>query len=326
MPDLSVIIPARQETYLRETIADVLTHAQADTEVIAILDGAWADPPVPDHPKLRLVHHSVPIGQRAATNLGARCSQAKWIMKLDAHCAVDEGFDVKLIEAARSLGDDCTQIPAQYNFHVYDWVCAACGHRAYQAPPVTACAKCQGPVQKELVWKPRARRKTTSWRFDTDLHFQYDGAGEKRQQDDICDVMTSLGACFFMSRHRFRKLGGLDEAAGSWGQFGVEIALKTWLSGGRHVVNKRTWFAHFFRVGGIGFPYPITGSEQEKAREYSRQLWFANAWKHQVRPLAWVIEHFKPLPDWHSPEGASALAKVTEAAAQFEARRREAAA
>jgi hypothetical protein len=110
--------------------------------------------------------------------------------------------------------------------------------------------------------------------------------------------MTSLGACFFMARQRFFDLGGLDESHGSWGQFGVEIALKSWLSGGRHVCNRRTWFAHFFRVGGIGFPYEIKGSEQDYARQYSRNLWTGNRWPGQVKPLRWLLDTFWPVPGW----------------------------
>jgi hypothetical protein len=35
------------------------------------------------------------------------------------------------------------------------------------------------------------------------------------------------------------------------------------------VTNTRTWFAHFFRVGGIGFPYELRASSQDAARVYS---------------------------------------------------------
>ena len=50
MTDLSVLIPARNEMFLKNTIEDILTHAEGDTEIIAVLDGAWADPPLHDHP------------------------------------------------------------------------------------------------------------------------------------------------------------------------------------------------------------------------------------------------------------------------------------
>ena len=39
VPDLSVILPGRNEMFLARTVEDVLAHAKGDTEVIAVLDG-----------------------------------------------------------------------------------------------------------------------------------------------------------------------------------------------------------------------------------------------------------------------------------------------
>jgi glycosyltransferase involved in cell wall biosynthesis len=315
---LSVLIPARRELWLRRTVDDVLAQARADTEIIVVLDGEPADPPLPDDPRVRVLAYLTPIGQRAATNAAAAISTADYLMKLDAHCALDEGFDVKLLEAARQLGDDVTQIPAQWNLHVFDWVCA-CGKRLYQGPTPTTC-ECGAPRwQRELVWKPRHRRLTTAWYFDTEPKFGYWAAAQKQQRESMCDVMTSLGACWFMSRARFVELGGMDEAAGSWGSFGIEVACKSWLSGGRHVVNRDTWFAHMFRTqgGDFSFPYPITNSQQERARQRARELWFGNTWPGQTRPLLWLLEHFRPVPVWHDPAGAETLAMIEAAAAAW---------
>jgi glycosyltransferase involved in cell wall biosynthesis len=327
MPDLSVIIPSRNEMFTRRTAEDILANLRADTEIIIVLDGAWADPPLEQHDRVHILYQPVPIGQRAATNLAARVSTAQYVMKLDAHCAVDEGFDVKLIEAAKELGPDVTQIPKQINLHVFDWVCADCGNRTYQGPTPTSCVKCKSttPQTRDIVWKPRWNRTTAAWRFDATLHFQYHGAGEKKQEGDICDVMTSLGACFFIDRQRYWELGGFDEDGGIWGQYGQEMACKSWLSGGRHVVNKRTWFAHCFRTqgGDFGFPYALSGSDVDKARKHARNLWLENKWPKQVRPLSWLIDKFAPLPDWHDASGAEALAKVRKAGELFEQRQQQ---
>lgn len=320
MADLSVLIPARQEEWLARTVADVLEHAKADTEVIVVLDGAWPEQPLPQHPRLQVVHHAQAIGQRAATNLAARLSDARYVMKLDAHCAVADGFDLALMEAAEQLGPDVTQIPAQKSLHIYNWACA-CGWTQYQGVKPATCPGCSkaDDLRRDIVWTPKRGSTTHSWIFDHTIHFQYDRAGERTQRADIEDVMTSLGACFFMRRDRYWQLGGLDEGHGSWGNFGVEIACKSWLSGGRHVVNRRTWFAHFFRVGGIGFPYPISSGAQEKARAYSRSLWLENAWPGQVRPLAWLVEKFLPAA-WQSDAGQPVLAQVRAAGEAFAAR------
>ena len=308
MPDLSVLIPARNEEWLAQTVADVLAHLRGDTEIIVVLDGQWATPPLPQHPRLQVVYLPVAIGQRAATNLAARISTAPYIMKLDAHCGVAEGFDVELLRAAADLGDDVTQIPAQFNLHVYDWVCA-CGERVYQGPQPKTCLCGEPRHVKAIVWQPRRRRRTTAWRFDGDLHFQYWGEFERsaRGQGEITETMSCLGACWFMSRAHYWALGGLDEAHGSWGQMGTELACKAWLSGGRMVTNQRTWFSHLFRTQpGFGFPYPISTQDQDRARAYSQALWRGGQWPHQVRPLSWLVEHFAPVPGWLVPAPRSA--------------------
>ena len=303
MPELSVIIPARCEEWLNRTVADVLAHAKADTEIIVILDGAWPNEPIEQHEHVHVAYVPASIGQRAATNLGARISTADYVMKLDAHCSVAEGFDVELIRAAKELGPDVTQIPAQHNLHVFDRVCQGCGRRDYQGPTDVPCVACgETNWRKEVVWNAK-RRRTEFWHLDADLRFQY-GAGEYQKSDaakgEIADVMTSLGACVFLSRDFYWKLGGFDESIGSWGQFGQELACKTWLSGGRHVVNKRTWFSHCFRTQGhdFGFPYPISGVEQEHARQRSREIWLKDQWPGAVRPLRWLVDKFWPVPGW----------------------------
>src|SRR3990172_9232604 len=106
--DLSILIPARNEEFLSKTIEDILANIEADTEVIAVLDGAWAEPAIPQHPRVVVVYLPVSIGQRAATNLACKLSKAKYVMKVDAHCAFDKGFDRKLIEVMK---DDWTIVP-----------------------------------------------------------------------------------------------------------------------------------------------------------------------------------------------------------------------
>lgn len=310
--DLSVLIPARNEEHLNETVLDGLANSSDATEFIVILDEELPDVSLDRHPRVTVSYEKTSIGQRAATNQAARLSSATYVMKADAHVSFAPGFDVELIKTAQELGPLATQIPSQRNLHAFNWKCLGCGGQQYQGPRPDlgnhppGCPTCNakhtqgGPFEKVRVWKPRRGTTTSAWCFDHTMHFNYWSAAGGRQTQDIEPVMTSLGACFFMRRDRFFEIGGLDEAHGSWGQYGVEIACKSWLSGGTHVVNKRTWFAHLFRTQpGYGFPYPLHGSDQEKARKHSRDLWWHNGWSGQTLPLSWLVEQFAPVPGWH---------------------------
>lgn len=324
--DLSVLITARNEEFLARTVEDVLNKRRANTEVIVILDGGWANPPVVDHPDVTVIYHPKSIGQRAGINQAGKLSIAKYIMKLDAHCIVDEGFDVKLMADCEY---DWTVIPMMYNLHAFDWVCKSCEWKKYQSPTPKECPKCKGEVERKIIWKIRKHKRTEFMRFDSTLHFHYHGRRKKHPEakGDIADTMSFIGACWFMHKEWWDYLEGLDEKHGSWGQVGTEIACKTWLAGGSLKVNKKTWFSHLFRTqgGDFGFPYPQSGNQVGRARKYCRDMWFHNKWPKQVRPLSWLVEKFGPLtngtkdgnPDWHADDGKKRLEMVNAEGDKF---------
>lgn len=292
------------------TVEDVLAHSGSETEVISVCDGYWPDPPLPDHPRLQVIHFSEPVGQRAATNAGALLSKAKYIMKLDAHCSTDEGFDAKLME---DMQPDITMIPSMHRLHIFDWACVGCGEREYQGTKPDKCKECGGvEFYMHIVWEPRREYPpTVSWRFDKSMQFQYWRKHQRRPEvkeqakTGLIETMSCIGCCFLMERERFWQLGGMDEGHGSWGQFGTELACKSWLSGGRMMTSLKTWIAHLFRTGNFGrngqssWPYPISQRQIDSARKYSRDLWLQDKWPQATRKLSWLVEHFKPVPDWH---------------------------
>ena len=108
--DLSIIIPAKNEMFLQNTIDDILKHIEGETEIIAVLDGYWPDVGIPDNERVKLLHFTKSVGQRAGTNYGVSLSRAKYVMKLDAHCAFDQGFDRVLLEGIAGH-DDWTMVP-----------------------------------------------------------------------------------------------------------------------------------------------------------------------------------------------------------------------
>ena len=295
--DLSILIPSRNEMFLAKTIENILENIEGDTEVIAVLDGAWAEPPINDDPRVTLIHNPRSIGQRAATNQAAKLSRAKYIMKVDAHCAFDKGFDAKMIA---EMHDDWTMVPLMKNLHAFDWVCPD-GHRRYQGPS-GPCLECGKETVRDILWQAKPSPNSVSYCFDSTPHFQYFGDYAKRPegQGEITETMSLQGSCWMLTRDKYWELNVCDENFGGWGSQGIEVAIKTWLSGGAVMVNKKTWYAHMFRTqgGDFGFPYPISGKDQEKAKSYARDLFFNNKWDKQVRPLSWLVEKFWPVKGW----------------------------
>lgn len=294
---LSILIPARNEEFLKRTVEEIIKQKRGETEILVGLDGEWADPGIEDHPDVTILHVAESIGQRAMTNQLCRLSQAKYVMKLDAHVALDEGFDVKLME---DMNDNWTVVPIMYNLWAFDWKCKNCEHRVFQNPIPLSCENCGGEVERFMIWKPNPNRPTnTSYCFDSEPHFQYFSAYKKRQVGDLVDTMSIQGSCFMLTREKYWKFNICDEGLGSWGSQGIEVACKTWLSGGEVKVNKKTWYAHLFRTGDFKFPYPTPTDSMRIAKAKTRDLFFHNNWPQQVRPLSWLVEKFWPITGKH---------------------------
>jgi len=299
MRDLSIIIPARNEMFVSQTVDSILQAVEADTEIIVALDGQWAEPPIKQNDRITVIYFPEIVGQRAACNAGASISRAKYIMKVDAHCSFDKGFDRKLIA---DMQDDWCVVPIMKNLHAFDWVCTSCGHRKYQGPTPEKCDKCKGKMNRVLIWEGKKSPQSTAYAFDTQPKFEYFGEFKKRKEGhgDLTETMSLQGSCFMVTRDMYHRLNLCDESLGTWGSQGIEVACKMWLSGGRVVVNHKTWYAHMFRTqgGDFVFPYHLSGKQVDYAKKQVRELFFGNAWDKQVHPIHWLIEKFWPVPGW----------------------------
>ncbi len=297
MPILSLLIPARNEMFLKNTVEDILKNIRGDTEIIVILDGVWASPPLEQNERVIISYHPTPIGQRAACNEAAKLARGKYVMKVDGHCSFDEGFDVKMVEAFKETGDNVTMVPNMRNLHVFDWVCVD-GHRRYQGGGGD-CKECSKPTTMNIVWRAKRSPNSTSFCFDSTFHFQYFGEYKAKQIGDIVETMGLQGSCFMLTKEKWLELNICDESFGSWGNQGNEVSCKTWLSGGRVLCNKRTWYAHLFRTQeGFRFPYPNPESEVQKTKAKVKDIFFNNKWPNAIHPLHWLLEKFWPVKGW----------------------------
>lgn len=512
---LSILIPSRNEMFLKRTIEDILENIEADTEIIATVGPEWADPPIEDHERVTLVHCGTAPGQRGGTNLACKLAKGKYVMKVDAHCSFDKGFDRKMIEAFEKTGDDVIMVPIMRNLWAFDWKCYKCGSKWYQGPTPTQCMKKgkDGKVvpnedcdetknfRRKMMWVGKERPQSTSYCFDSEPHFQYAneykkkpgykngiivgydlsvvldplapdslmssspsplsrsqpspvagvvslladfasshhlassanpfgfgenvsvntmslpsiddsgsvgvsevlGVGDESEvgritttpvlaevvnngnvltpsagdsADEPCvdkavrhfmlpevgqvsisdsivsptpiptvgdtinsDIIKELndelggefvyseeagsfhngsvvlvpvydkaitetmglqGSCFMLTREKYWELDISDENLGSWGNQGIEIGCKAWLSGHRVLCNHNTWYAHMFRTqgGDFSFPWPNSGRDVKKTKNNVRDLFWENKWPQQIHPLRWLVEKFMPVNGW----------------------------
>lgn len=318
--EISVLIPARNEMFLAKTVKDLLEHSEADTEIIVVLDGAWAEPPVEQNPRVNVIYVPESVGQRAATDLAAKLSKAKYVVKVDAHCSFDQGWDKKMLESFKKEGDNNIIVPQMRNLHAFNWKCYKCGSQWYQGPTPTKCMRMddryhvsQNPdcnetrkFKRKLIWKPRKGTWNSSYSFDSEPHFQYFGDFKNRPEytkdkieKGITETMSLQGSFFMATRENYWKLN-LGGDFGSWGNQGIQVACAMWLSGGRVLCNHKTWYAHMFRTqgGDFNFPYPHSHG---KAMETKKKVWeyfFNGEFKHQKYPVSWLVEKFSPVPGW----------------------------
>ena len=122
---------------------------------------------------------------------------------------------------------------------------------------------------------------------------------DKENDKSIDDLMTFQGSCWFMCRDLFFKIECMDDK--NYGQFSreaQELGNKVWLSGGRVIRNKNTWYAHLHKGRKYGRGYFLSRKEMQRGGAFSLDVWMNNKWPKQTRKLKWLIDHFAPVPTW----------------------------
>jgi len=288
---LSVIIPARNEKYLQNTIDDLILKAVEPIEIIVILDGYWPDPAITDHPAVTIIHHTDAMGMRPSINEGARAASGQYLMKCDAHCCFGPGFDKILKDNCKP---DWTMVPRRYNLDIkkYDR-----GDKIFDFQYISHPSDKKYPLRGN-DWPEYANRVM----------------GRKN-----VDLMTSQGSCWFMYKQRFFDLGCLDDINyGTMGREAQETCLKAWLSGGKYILCRKTWYAHWKKGATKGHPeratYKKPMKEWRKSSSFLIKQFYNELpkWEHQTRSLEWLIKKFKPVPTWHDLDASLASRYIRE--------------
>ncbi len=109
--------------------------------------------------------------------------------------------------------------------------------------------------------------------------------------------MVFQGSCWFMTKEHFFNIDGLREDC--FYQEAIEVSLKTWLSGGRLVRNKNTWYAHYHkRPGDKKVRLNLSKKSKIETACFMMHYWLNNSWEKQTKTFDWYIEKFSPLETW----------------------------
>lgn len=281
MKDVSFLIPARNEIYLEKTVRNILENMRGDSEVLVYLDGYLPDPPLQLNDERVIFHYPTkePVGHRVATNYLARQAKGKYICKIDAHCAIDEGFDVKMMADCEY---DYTFIGRMYNLDIKTW-------KPKLIDDFTHAVR-MGKVHDYLYIGMHEKNELRAMYYPHDINKKMH---HERKDILIDEALACMGPCFFMHKDRYWELDGCNEEMGGWGAQALEVSLKAWLSGGKLMTNKKTWFAHWFR-GDTGFPYPISQNAINRTRAYATDFWLNDRWPKATRKLGWLLDKFNP--------------------------------
>jgi glycosyltransferase involved in cell wall biosynthesis len=270
MSKVSIIIPSRDEVWLKPTVDDLLTRAGGEIEIIAIVDGPTSQPLPDENSKVKLVFLPEPMGMRHGINIGANLATGKYLMKLDSHCQMTPNYD---LEFQSNLLDNEVVVSRRGELST-DWIASGpIADYFYMANPWTS----RDNYMRMCRWYTRDKQHS-SWILD--------------------ETMSFSGSNWFMSReHFFNRIGTMDENRfGQWSGEPDEIACKTWLGGGRVLINKMVTHYHL-RKEKIGRPYPINLSDALPGLQACAKYFSEDNYPDRIHNFDWLIDHFWPLPN-----------------------------
>jgi glycosyltransferase involved in cell wall biosynthesis len=256
---LSVIIPSVNDPALARTVADVLEKSRTKPEVIVMADAVDID-----LPGVRVVKNEERLGLRGNVNKGMSLASGEWLMKLDDHCMLADGWDEVMLAP---MEKDWVSVPRRFQLDPVKW-------EIYERDT--------DPIDYErLVIDSPDKIGGATWR----------SRGRKRSHVMVDETMVIQGSFYLLHREQWERIGPLDDVNyGPFTQEGVEIALKTWLGGGKVMVNKNTWYAHKHRS--FGRVVAPRGEDVRRGNAYSQDFWLNDRWEGRKHDLIWLMSRF----------------------------------
>ena len=288
---LSVVIASRNEQFLAQTVDDIFNKARGPLEVVVVLDEKEQE--LTPRPGLIVLKKEGAPGLKSAINQGVKAASGEYIMKTDAHCMFGESFDTILTAECE---DDWMVIPRRYSLEPSDWSIRT--HR-----PTVDYEYIPFPYLDELV----SVKTSGKWH----------ARAAERKDILIDENMTCQGSCYLMKKKLYEKVGGFPCDYGTGDDFifeSEELGNKVWLSGGKIMTNKKTWYAHLHKGSQFGRGYFMDKRPMKRQRIFHIDYWWHDRWPQATRKIEWLVEHFMPIPswpsDWKKPEYEEKWRKV----------------
>ena len=287
---LSIIIPSRTEKFLNKTILSVLQNAVGELEILVVLDG-YENTPYEKIIDPRVKYISLPnngqMQKRQGINTAVSIAKGEYVMSLDAHCCVAKGFDEVL---TRDCTDNMIMVPRRYRIDIETW------DKTKNDPRI--------PIDYEyFMWQKLipgfhdGAKKLKSGRFGG---YKWDERTKARWDIPIDDILTFQGSCWIMKKDWFKKCGFMKvDGYTGWGQEAESLSFTTWMTGGRVMVDKNTWYAHLHKGKTHGRMYEWNLDQIRQSYDYSFDFWIHNRpLKGRIHNFHWLIEKFWPIPNF----------------------------
>lgn len=286
---VSIVLPARNEQFLSHTIKDLLEKATQDIEIFPVLDGYW--PPnneIIEDKRVKYIHFGKARGMRNAINAVSRICKGKYLMKLDAHCLVDKGFDEKL---KADCEKDWVVIPRRYPLEPEKWEIEKRTDNKY-------------PIDYQFLTCPTEEGEGYGGKEFSGRLWRERNSDSKLKAKLIDDCLSFQGSAWFMHLDYFNYLELMDEDSyGTFFKEAQEISFKAWLSGGRVVRNKKTYYAHLHKGNKYGRGYSLKDTTPEKCKKNIERWIKGKVWHKQKHEMSWLIKKFWSVPGWPQEYG-----------------------
>lgn len=272
---LNIIIPSKNEVFLKKTIQDVLAKSVTDIHIYPVLDGYEPDDGLVEDKKVTYIRlpKTWYSKKRQGINLVVNSYKSDYVMSLDAHCMLDYGWDEIL---TKNLNENEVVVPRRNRLDAKNWC-------------IQPQSDTRPPIDYEYIMWPL--------KFDPiGFHgFKWDERTLSRWNIPIDETMEIQGSMWLMYKTWFQKCGFMKiDGYTGWGSEGEEIVFTTYKNDGKVIINKKTSYSHLHKGKEYGRMYFLPKAETRASYLYAYDFWVHKNRNFFVK----FIEKFWPLPGW----------------------------